>query len=247
MSNSLQGKTVLVTGGAVRLGAAICGAFAGEGANVVIHYKSSPDGAESLADELNKSGIKTWMIQANLSDPKIVGELINEVVDLTGGIDVLVNSAATFREEKLSDLTMESLQETIRLIAWAPFELTRKFAASLKKGNSGAVVNILDTRINGLDMNHAGYILAKHVLHQMTRMLAVEYGPILRVNAVAPGAVLPPGGKDESYLEELVVNLPLNYAGTPGDVADAVVFLAKSNFITGQVIYTDGGRHIVER
>jgi NAD(P)-dependent dehydrogenase (short-subunit alcohol dehydrogenase family) len=127
--------------------------------------------------------------------------------------------------------------------AWAPFSLSRSFAASVK---SGAIVNVLDARVPGHDPRHIAYIFSKHMLMVMTRICAREFAPRIRVNGVSPGLILPPPGKGLSYLEKLKHKVPLRKYGTPQDVADAVVFLASSDFITGEILYVDGGRHALQ-
>jgi NAD(P)-dependent dehydrogenase (short-subunit alcohol dehydrogenase family) len=127
--------------------------------------------------------------------------------------------------------------------AWVPFVLSRAFAQRIGRGK---IVNLLDTRLKGYDWTHVGYILSKHLLAVMTRMMALEFAPHITVNAVAPGLVLPPPGKDETYLQSLVHTVPLQRYGGAQDIADAVVFLIRSDFITGNVIYVDGGRHLYE-
>ena len=127
--------------------------------------------------------------------------------------------------------------------AWVPFILSRTFAERVGRGK---IINLHDSRLKGYDLAHAGYILSKHVLAAMTRMMALEFAPNVTVNAVAPGLILPPPDKDESYLQSLVHTVPLQRHGEPQDIADAVAFLIQSDFITGQVIYVDGGRHLHE-
>ena len=145
--------------------------------------------------------------------------------------------------------------------AWVPLALSRRFAAGLgvtpglaraaraPRGTvphrpRGSIVNLHDTHLAGYDFEHAGYILSKHVLANLTRMLALELAPGITVNAVAPGLILPPPGADESYLTANAHRVPLQRHGGPRDIAEAIVFLIRSDFITGQVIYVDGGRHL---
>jgi NAD(P)-dependent dehydrogenase (short-subunit alcohol dehydrogenase family) len=119
--------------------------------------------------------------------------------------------------------------------------LAREFVARMKQG---AIINILDAKLRGYDPAHVAYILAKHALALFTRMAALEWAPAVRVNGVAPGAMLPPPGGDASYLDALAATLPLKRHGDPRDIADAVVFLIRSQFITGEILYVDGGRHL---
>ncbi|MBN1459416.1 MAG: SDR family oxidoreductase, partial [Armatimonadetes bacterium] len=121
--------------------------------------------------------------------------------------------------------------------------LTRTFALHARRG---AVVNFLDTRVDGFDWKHVSYILSKHALLLLTRMTALEFAPDVRVNAVAPGLILPPPGQDEGYLEQQAHTVPLRRHGSAGDVTEAVLYLLRSEFVTGQVLFVDGGRHLME-
>lgn len=237
----LEGRCALITGGARRLGRAITLALAGDGSDVVIHYSTSADEAASLAEEAASLGVKAHTTKADLADgPE---SLIERAFEAAGSIDILVNSASIFPEGTLADITFEDLKENIAVNAWAPFALTRAFAG---KASKGSVINLLDTRIIGFDRAHAAYAFSKQMLAQMTTVAALEYAPGITVNGVAPGLVMPPEGKDDSYLERISGALPLKRHGSPEDVTRAVLFLLKSGFVTGQVIYVDGGRHLRE-
>ena len=168
---------------------------------------------------------------------------MDKAISLATTIDILVNSASIFTPSTISTLAYEDAIANFRINAWAPFVLSRSFAAQAK---SGAIVNLLDSRISGYDWNHAGYIFSKHVLAEMTRMMALDFAPHITVNAVAPGLVLPPPGETLDYLTRLQGTVPLKRHGDEQDVAEAVAFLVSSTFITGQVVYVDGGRHLKE-
>ncbi|HET7317614.1 MAG TPA: SDR family oxidoreductase, partial [Nitrospirota bacterium] len=127
--------------------------------------------------------------------------------------------------------------------AWTPLVLSREFARLARRGT---IINILDTKIAGFDRKHAAYILSKHMLSVVTRLCAVEFAPEITVNGIAPGLILPPNGKDETYLDKKAKALPLKRHGGPEDVTEAALYLLRSRFVTGQVIYVDGGRHLLE-
>lgn len=238
----LAGRTALVTGAAKRLGRAIALGLAREGANVVVHYRSSREEATATSAEIRELGVDAWPLQADLSSHEQAAELIARAVDIAGPVSVLVNSASIFSPSTLADVTFDQVVEQASVNAWGPFALCRQFAA--QSIDEGRIVNLLDTRVHGFDLQHVAYILSKHVLLQLTRMMAVEFAPRITVNAVAPGLILPPPGQDDSHLDALAQSLPLRRHGDAADVVDATVFLAKATFITGQVIYVDGGRHL---
>ncbi len=237
----LAGKTALVTGAAHRIGRAIATALADAGANVVVHYQSSRVEAERLVGDLASAGVQGWTVRADLSKPAESAALIERTLSKTGGLDILVNNASTFPESTLTDFASQDLHASIDVNALGPFMLARSFH---QLGRGGVVVNLLDCMIADYDRKHVAYHLSKRMLFSLTRMMAVEFAPDVRVNGVAPGLVLPPPGKDDSYLAGLASSNPLNAVGTVDDVAEAVVFLARSTFVTGQVIYVDGGRNL---
>lgn len=241
---SLKGQTALITGAAKRLGRAMAMALAEDGVNVVAHYRRSAREAEDLCRELASSGVGAWTLQANLEEPPECQALMGRACEAAGRIDILINSAAIFPPGGFAEITVEEINRTLQVNAWAPLVLMRAFAREAERGK---IVNLLDTRIKGYDRLHSAYHLSKHMLAVLTRIGALEFAPRITVNAVAPGLILPPEGEDDSYLERVAGNLPLRTHGGPKDVTDAVLFLLKSQFITGQVIYVDGGRHIHDR
>jgi hypothetical protein len=216
-------------------------ALAARGANVVIHFRSSADEAEETAEEARNLGVGAWTVRADLGRRAEVETLFGEAVDQAGFVDILINSASIFPESRLDAFTPDDLYANIDVNALAPLLLARAFVA---RAGRGAIINMLDTRYNDHDASHAAYHLSKRMLFTLTRMMAVEYAPDVRVNAIAPGLVLPPPGKDRQYLLDLAHTNPLGAIGGPDDIARAAVFLLESPFITGQVIFVDGGRHM---
>ncbi len=234
-------KTALVTGGAKRIGRAIAVALAAEGANAVIHYRSSADDAEATAEHVRELGAEAWTVPADLADPAETAGLFDRAANAAGPIDLLVNNAAIFEPSSLTDFKPADLWRTMQVNALAPLELARAFAA---RRRGGAIVNVLDTKVVDYDRRHVAYHLSKRALLSLTRMMALEFAPTVRVNAVAPGLILPPPGKDRSYLERLASSNPLNKVGSLSQVTDAVLFLLGNEFVTGQVIFIDGGQHM---
>ena len=237
----LTEKTALITGAGRRLGSFITRSCAAHGMNVVIHYRTAANEAEELAAEVRGMGLSAATIQADLADPTETSELIGRAVELAGPLDALINSASVFPESRLLDFSCGELEDSVRVNAFSPLVLSRAFAAQRRQG---CIVNLLDSRIVDYDAKHAAYHLSKRMLFSITRMLAVELAPEVRVNAVAPGLVLPPIDGDESYLERLKHTNPLLRYGQGKDVAEAALFLLGSDFVTGQVIFVDGGRHM---
>jgi pteridine reductase len=234
-------RTVLITGAAKRIGRAVALRAAGAGMNVVVHYHSSRREAEGLAGEIEGMGRRAYLATADLSDPGGAERMMRDALGEAGRIDALVNSASIFRKSGLLDFTLGELEEEIRVNAFSPLVLSRVFAASAERG---CIVNLLDSRINSFDAAHVAYHLSKRMLYSLTRMLAMALSPDIRVNGVAPGLILPPPGEPESYLESHKRENPLVTHGSPEGVADAVQFLLENRFVTGQIIYVDGGRHL---
>ena len=238
---SLQGKTALVTGAARRLGRAITQALAAEGASVVLHYRDSEAEAEALRQELAAAGTQAWTIQADLTDAAELEALVPRAMELAGGVDLLVNNASAFPPGTLEDLTLDSLTQNLAINAWAPFVLSRALHGSAARGS---IVNLVDSHAVGYDWGHVGYLLSKQALASLTRMMALAFAPAFTVNAVAPGLILPPEGQDESYFAALIRNVPLRKHGDAEDIAAGVVFLLRSDFITGATLFVDGGWHL---
>ncbi len=243
MAKALEGKVALVTGAGKRIGRAIALAIGSEGGSVVIHYRGSAEEAGGLSLELEKKGVKSWPIKADFERPEDYGALIKKAIDSAGRLDILVNNASIFEKDSIKDVTFESLKRHMEVNAWAPFTLIRDFA---RASGRGKVVNLIDARIHGYDWAHVAYILSKHALAVLTRMAAVEFAPDITVNGVSPGLILPPPGMDHSYIDKLKDTNPLKKHGSPEDVAEAVLYILKSDFLTGTVIDVDGGRHLIE-
>ncbi len=239
-----SGTAALVTGGGRRIGARIVERLATLGCEVVIHAHESGPAAFQLASRLQAKGHRAAVIGGDLAKPKEAAGLVAAATKTIGRpLDFLVNNASPFPEAKLADLSWTALEETLKVTAWAPFELTRAFAGQVPSRRNGAVVNLLDARIADYDWEHAGYHLAKRMLADFTRLCAVEYAPAVTVNGVAPGPVSPPHD-DASFLERMRRHLPLRKTPTQDDVADAVLYLLGARSVTGQVLFVDSGRHL---
>ena len=237
-------KTALITGGAVRLGRAIALALADAGHDVVIHHRSSAEAATALAAEIRARGRQAWTLRADLADADAVAGLVGEATALAGPLTLLVNNASIFPTGSLSGLDAASLAENLQVNALAPHALAEAFVAQADPDRDPNIIHLLDSRVIDFDTGHVAYHLSKRALLSLTRLGADGYAPAVRVNAVAPGPVLPPPDKDEAYLADRGAEVPLARAGCAADVADAVLYLTHATFVTGQILYIDGGRHL---
>jgi pteridine reductase len=243
----VQGKVVLVTGGAKRVGAAICRRLHAAGANVMLHYRSSAGEARLLQAELNHQRKESVaLIQADLLDLGKLPSLIDQTVQIFGRLDGLVNNASTFRQTPVGEISAEDWEELIGANLRAPLFIAQAAAPALKK-TQGAIVNITDIHAERPLKNYVAYSIAKAGLVGLTRSLARELAPEVRVNAVAPGPILWPDDEefDELSRQRIISHTPLKREGTPEDIAKAVHFLlSEATYVTGETINVDGGRHV---
>lgn len=232
----------LVTGGGVRVGRAIALGLAEAGYDVAVHYRSSAEPAEEVVRHVEALGRRALALQADLSDPAAADPLVAGVRQAFGRLDVLVNSAASFDTTPLLEADAERWDEVLGVNARAPHLLVRAAASLLREGAGGAVVNIVDLSAFQAWSEYPVHAVSKAALAHLTRVQARSLAPDIRVNAVAPGAVLPPDDYDEERWQALVDRTPLGRLGTPEDVVRTVVFLVQSPFVTGQIVAVDGGR-----
>jgi pteridine reductase len=243
MRGKLVGRVALVTGAGVRVGKAIALALGESGAGVAVHYNSSRDEAEETARSLTAMGVRAVTVKADLSDPDAVDPLFAAVKESLGAPDLLVNSAAVFESSAPGEMDRGKWERAIAVNLTAPFLCCRAAVPFMKAKGRGDIVNICD--IGGLAAwkGYGHYNVSKAGLVMLTRSLAVELAPEIRVNAVAPGTVLFPDGYDEKARKRIESRIPMGRAGSPEDVAGAVLFLvAGSGYVTGQVLAVDGGR-----
>jgi len=237
----------LITGAAKRVGAAITRRLHSAGYHVVIHHRNSPAEAEALQAELEQARAdSTLLLQAELSEFDRLPELIAKGIGRFGRLDALVNNASSFYPTPIGTATPTHWDELFASNARAPFFLCQAALPHLQNSH-GAIVNLVDIYAERPLKNHTIYCMAKAALAAMTLSLAKDMGPEVRVNAVAPGAVLwPESGKDYADRAALVANTALQRAGTPDDVAEAVRWLLMdARYTTGQIIRVDGGRSLL--
>ncbi len=243
---SLAGKTVLITGGARRVGAAIARTLHGAGANLVIHYRKSANEAAELADQLNGTrGKSVEIFQADLLETAKLPALVEFAVRSFGSLDVLVNNASTFYATKIGEITPQSWDDLLGTNLKVPLFLSQAAAPALKKTH-GLILNIVDIHALRPLRHYTVYCAAKAGLHMLTRSLAKELGPEVRVNGISPGPVLwPESGGDEAARAKIVQRTILQKMGTPEDIARTALFFAsQAPFITGQILAVDGGRSV---
>jgi pteridine reductase len=243
MGGKLKGKIALVTGAGRRVGKAIALALGEAGADVAVHYGTSRDQAEETARSIEAMGVKSAPVQADLAVPADISSLFDEVEKNFGGLDVLVNSAAVFERASFEDLDLEKWERVMQINLTAPFLCCRGAVPLMKTRGGGDIVNICDIGGMAAWKGFSHYNVSKAGLIMLTRALAVELAPAIRVNAVAPGTVLFPDDYDEKAKKRIESRIPMGYAGSPQDVAGAVLFfVAGSGYVTGQVLAVDGGR-----
>ncbi len=239
--NDYTGKTAIVTGAGRRLGRHIAISLAASGMNVIVHFSKSEPEAEETAKLARENGVRAWAIRADFSGGDELTSFADSCTNAAGSVEVLVNSASIYTEGGILDSPDSQFIENMIINALAPLALCRWFA---KQCSNGTIVNILDARMDDYDPDHVPYTLAKQALRSLTRMLSIELAPGVRVNGVAPGLILPPPGQGAEYLEKRARTNPLETWGDKDDISEAVLYLVGAKFVTGQVIYVDGGRHL---
>jgi len=241
----LEGKTAIVTGGARRLGRAVALALAERGANLVVHYGHSAAAAEQVVAEARAHGVEAIAAQADFHRPLEAPRVVEAALDHFGRLDVLVNSAAIFEAGSVLDTDEANWDRHFAVNLKAPFFLSQSFARHLPPDGTGKIINITDWRALRPGTDHVAYTLTKAALVTLTQVLAQALAPRVTVNAVALGAILPPPGADQAYLERLARSVPLRRHGSPDDVVAAVLFLLEgSDYVTGTTVLVDGGAHL---
>lgn len=239
----LAGRVALVTGAGRRIGQAIAIAFGARGAHLAIHYHASGAGARDTADRVRALGGRAELFAADLREPAAPAELMRRVATTFGRVDVLVNSAAMFRRTPIGQVSVAEWDEMMALNLRAPFFLCQAAAAAMT-GGEGVIINIADLAAFEAWPGYVPHGITKAGVVQMTRALARALAPRIRVNAVAPGAVMLPEGTSAADARDLAASTPLGRIGSADDVANAAVFLAAADFVTGEILIVDGGRHL---
>lgn len=242
---NIRGKKALITGGALRIGNAITMKLVEAGAEVAVHYNKSETDACELCDMINNDGGTAFPLQKDLSLKNAGREIFEELDDLGFSPDILINNASVYQLEGIIDSPSESFHKNMDINSLIPLFLSREMASRVE---SGVIINLLDSRITDYDHLHVPYHMSKQMLFSITRMLSQELAPSIRVNAVAPGAVLPPSlltaPEISKWKKRVIEANPLKSIGTTDEISETVNFLIRNDFITGQVVFVDGGRHL---
>jgi pteridine reductase len=239
-------RVALVTGAAQRIGTAIATALHANGYNLVIHYNTSDRAAKGLTDTFNeRRPDSAACLQADLGNMSALEKLANNALALWARMDLLVNNASAFFPTPVGDTTESQWAALMDSNLKGPYFLSQALVAALRD-NGGSIINLVDIHASSALKNYPVYSMAKAGLATMTRSLAVELAPDVRVNGIAPGAILwPTEQPDDASKQQIIGKIPLGKTGEPGDIANTVLFLADSApYITGQIIAVDGGRSL---
>lgn len=244
MASSRSNELALVTGGAVRIGKEIALALAKAGYAVGLHYHTSREDAEFTARAIKNMGSQSFLFQADLRNPAQIKSLFDEVDGISLPLSVLVNSASVMPRGDLKSMRVVEWDNTLDLNLRAPW-LCAQAAAGLMQERGGNIINISDTGAGKTWTGFPAYTISKAGLETLTRLLARSLAPKIRVNAIAPGLILPSDDTNAEDWQRLVQRLPAGHSGSPQDVAQAVLFLIENQYITGETLTVDGGYHLV--
>jgi len=243
----MTSKFIFLTGGAKRIGKTTCKHFHDEGFNIIFHYNSSFTEANEIKESLNSIREDScFILQADFNDKSSIAKLTKGVAEITEELAVLINNASSFYPTPIEQASLDEWNDLMSTNATTPLFLTQALLPFLKKGK-GCVINISDTLAPSGIKNFSLYSGAKSALEGITKSLAKELAPDIRVNAISPGAILWPEDEDlsEEQQKERLSKVPLGRIGSPEDISSVAVFLTSANYITGQVIKVDGGRSVI--
>jgi len=237
-----KNKAALITGAAQRIGAALALCLAREGYDIALHYFRSEAAARRTARAIEGLGRRCKLYRGDLRGEAAAKKLVTKAFADFPGCELLVNNASSFKPADFLATDAKLFDENMDLHVKAPFFLSQCFALRCKRG---LIVNLVDAKVRQNKSLHFAYLLSKKSLLDLTRMSALALAPGIRVNAIAPGAVLPPEGKGRAYLQRLIEKVPLKKQGSLEDLASALLFLIRNEYITGQCLHLDGGSHLL--
>lgn len=238
----MSGNAALVTGAAKRVGRAIALGLATQGYDIILHYHHSAMEAEATRQDILAKGVACELLQGNLAQTEQLSALVEQAFQLMPHCNALINNASSFGRASLGEMTLEHYLQEFAVNLHAPVFLTQAFS---RHTNHAVVVNLLDTMINHHQHAHAAYLLAKKSLADFTQMAALEFAPGLRVNGVCPGFLLPSSGWDGDYQAKLQSRLPLGKTAAVENIVEAIWALISNPAITGQLLFVDGGEHLL--
>lgn len=239
-------KTILITGAAKRIGREMAKAFFDRGWDIIIHFNNSIEDAQSLADQMNaQRSNSALIIQANLDHAKDIEKLADQALSKNSRIDALINNASTFYPTPIGNFTEDNWEALMGSNLKAPLFLIQAFCEELKK-NNGFIINVTDINVDKALINHSIYLAAKSGLQTLTRALAKELAPDIRVNAIAPGAILEPPNVEWTIEQKnkIINSVPMARMGTEKDIVDAAIYLSEAEYVTGQILNIDGGKSL---
>jgi len=239
-------KRILITGAAKRIGKEMALSFFNKGWDIVIHYNSSKDEAEGLAVQMNSERNNSAMlVQANLDNTNEVENLVKKILSKNRSIDALINNASTFYPTPIGTFSEENWNALMGSNLKAPLFLIQSFHKELEK-NKGFIINVTDINVDRALVNHSIYLAAKSGLQTLTKSLAKELAPNIRVNAIAPGAILEPPNTDWTAEQKnnIINAVPMMRMGTEKDIVDAAIYLSEAEYVTGQILNIDGGKSL---
>jgi pteridine reductase len=239
-------KRILITGAAKRIGKELALSFFNKGWDIVIHFNSSKEEAEAIAHKMNSERSNSAMLaQANLDNANEVEKLVKKILLKKGSIDALINNASTFYPTPIGTFSEENWNALMGSNLKAPLFLIQSLYKELEK-NKGFIINVTDINVDRALVNHSIYLAAKSGLQTLTKSLAKELAPNIRVNAIAPGAILePPNTEWTSEQKNNIINaVPMKRMGTEKDIVDAAIYLSEAEYVTGQILNIDGGKSL---
>jgi pteridine reductase len=237
----LQGKVALVTGGGVRVGRAISLGLAGAGAHLVVHYNQSAGPAEETAAEARRLGVEALAVQADLTRSENAFAVAQATLDRFGRADLVVHAASPFLRTPLADLSLETWRPLMGVLVESFWLLAQRLTPGMVQREEGALVALLDQGAFDAWPDFLAHSVGKSALWALVRNLAAALAPQVRVNAIVPGPVLPPPRASQERIAQIAQRTLAGRWGTPQDVVDAVLFLARADYITGEALFVDGG------
>lgn len=235
-------KSAIVTGGAKRLGRAICLSLANSGYDIALHFNTSIEAAKETKKEIENAGRRCMLFQGDLSKNFDYRQLINASFETFGQVDLLINNASIFKKIGFEETNTTDFDDNIALHVKLPFFLSQAFSVKCERG---MIVNMLDTRVSRYQCEHFVYTLTKKTLKEMTLLLAKTLAPKIRVNGICPGAILAPEKTGSGYLKELAGETPMEQPGQVSDILSALNYLLQSDYVNGEILYVDGGQQLV--